>query len=710
MSPVSFCTVHANNTVNIFSSADFTLIKTYQLKHKFVKVVADYSQSMILYYTTQNKDFKVMRVDLSNNIEQNLVTLYDTSMIAAESFHNIVPIDNNSLIFNLNAFVFKLDPEGLSLYRCDKIVTQITYDVRSGVFAYGQFNGALGIIKTLPAVFQRIKTHTKFPSYVSVRKLDENITTLHWHHTSVTSLSFIAGTPVLISGAGEGCLVEWNVLTTEKRIIPRVGGPIKLVITPFNAHHPWNAALRGSTDKDRLTRIASMSSHMGDRILILTETNAIQLISLATHNFKLSYDGLVYNETPWSAPNSMKPAIWNNYFIESSLPGSLQFYPIGRQQGFTLNVLNRDLVPTPKGSTELILPPTVLRVVAAKNYIATVDGPQREYKHRAQDCNIKLWACEKNNCQSVLELSSPFTDATVPEVYISPDESLVITYTKASNKVILLTKNQKGTWFVFGSIMLKEPPTSVITDADSSMILVATRKTVTFYDLSLNSVASFTPRSTAALSKQFVTSNIAFVPNSYYLLCIDETSSSSTLVVDLRSMKIFAECLLDDYKILDIQVTEDDVNIICNKKSHINISRLNLEKKSFEVIGELTINKGEHIEGTCFKDTSYFLLTREQGIGRSIYSNDKYAEEVASPPAIINHLQWMGDSISRDINLVSTDEMFKKSAAAVNRVETKNDARNSFIQSLDMPSYALPNVQRLAESLIGDLFPAISGI
>ena len=52
------------------------------------------------------------------------------------------------------------------------------------------------------------------------------IQTLHWHANGVNSLSFMSGTPFLVSGGAESVLVQWHLQKQAKTFVSRLGDKV----------------------------------------------------------------------------------------------------------------------------------------------------------------------------------------------------------------------------------------------------------------------------------------------------------------------------------------------------------------------------------------------------------------------------------------------------------------------------------------------------
>lgn len=98
-------------------------------------------------------------------------------------------------------------------------ITASCFSIRGDVLATGHSNGVIRLWHLV-----EVKDKGLVPS-----------TMLHWHSSEVACLSFTEQGRVLLSGAGEGVLVSWQVETGRKNFLPRLGAPLRTISVSLDA-------------------------------------------------------------------------------------------------------------------------------------------------------------------------------------------------------------------------------------------------------------------------------------------------------------------------------------------------------------------------------------------------------------------------------------------------------------------------------------------
>ena len=214
-------------------------------------------------------------------------------------------------------------------------------------------------------------------------------TKLHWHAHSLNTLIFSADGFYLYSGGAESVLVRWQISSSNKTFLPRLGSPI-----------------------------VQLSIHEDGQVLAASlQENRIKLLSTANWELETDVIGLKYATAvgEWNHPTLMgrQGALVRdpkrNCVVMQGLPGRLQFWRVDTNQ----HVLEVEVAPSPKinRSESGMVQASWVRHVAFSpdgNWMATVDSREGE-----APC-LKLW--QFNSERSHFDLITRVDEAHLSQV------------------------------------------------------------------------------------------------------------------------------------------------------------------------------------------------------------------------------------------------------------------------------------------------------
>ena len=200
---------------------------------------------------------------------------------------------------------------------------------------------------------------------------------LHWHAHPVSVTYFTSDGLYLLSGGSEAVLVLWQLETSKKTFLPRLGAPLKEL----------------STNND------------SSKYAVRTEANVVIAIDAPSLHIDFKLNGMAFKTFPGSghAHGLIVDPKSGNMVIPRG--GFVHFYSVeDRRTSQTVDICKRNYVsPTEKESMKVAV---VEAVAVSSSWLATVE-------RRNSEVTLKFWARERN---SNFDLVSVFTRAHLGRV------------------------------------------------------------------------------------------------------------------------------------------------------------------------------------------------------------------------------------------------------------------------------------------------------
>uniref|UniRef100_A0A665W7B0 C2H2-type domain-containing protein n=1 Tax=Echeneis naucrates TaxID=173247 RepID=A0A665W7B0_ECHNA len=205
-------------------------------------------------------------------------------------------------------------------------------------------------------------------------KKEYTYSTLHWHHSVVSSLCFTPEGTNLLSGGVESVLVQWRYnQESQKDFLPRLGAAIThIVVSPDGA--------------------LFCTSHSDNKITIIQSCVKVSAI----------IQGLVKGES-LSTDLMVDPR--SKAMVLNGKPGHLQFYSLQRDKLlFNLDIVQQEYIHQ-SGLQQFEVVKAAF--TASGNWLASVE--ERKQKDAELELNLKLWMFDEQSQSFVLNttISAP---------------------------------------------------------------------------------------------------------------------------------------------------------------------------------------------------------------------------------------------------------------------------------------------------------------
>lgn len=207
-----------------------------------------------------------------------------------------------------------------------------------------------------------------------VHKREYTYTTLHWHHSAVSSLCFTPEGTNLLSGGLESVLVQWRYKHESQRdFLPRLGAAIThIAVSPDGA--------------------LFCTSHTDNKVTIIQSCVKVSAV----------IQGLVKGE---SVRTDMMMDPRSKSMVLNGKPGHLQFYSLHRDKLlYNLDIVQQEYIHE-SGLQQFEVVKAAFD--ARGNWLATVE--ERKQKASELEFNLKLWAFDEQTQSFVLNttISAP---------------------------------------------------------------------------------------------------------------------------------------------------------------------------------------------------------------------------------------------------------------------------------------------------------------
>ncbi|XP_049449389.1 WD repeat-containing protein 75 isoform X1 [Epinephelus fuscoguttatus] len=205
-------------------------------------------------------------------------------------------------------------------------------------------------------------------------KKEYTYTTLHWHHSAVSSLCFTPEGTNLLSGGMESVLVQWRYNQESQRdFLPRLGSAIThIAVSPDGA--------------------LFCTSHSDNKITIIQSCVKVSAV----------IQGLVKGE---SVRTDLMMDPRSKSLVLNGKPGHLQFYSLQRDKLlYNLDIVQQEYIHE-SGLEQFEV--VKMAFDASGNWLATVE--ERKQKVTELELNLKLWAFDEQTQSFVLNttISAP---------------------------------------------------------------------------------------------------------------------------------------------------------------------------------------------------------------------------------------------------------------------------------------------------------------
>ena len=285
----------------------------------------------------------------------------------------------------------------------------------------------------------------------------------HWHPTPVCDMQFSSSGMQLYSVGTEAVLVCWDLMTGNKRFLPRLGQPIRY-ITCDRKHKLLAASQVDNTIQVFKSDISKYESWHQEMHEMVRDTSVPDVCCLQYH------------------PQT-------DSFVTHGRPGHLQFYSVNQMKRvLDLDVVQRNFVPAEREKVITDVKVGLFALSSCGEWLVTYET--RDDGINYPEDRIKFWAISSDNKFSQENVVDFPHEKALTNIKFSPDSRLLITCSHdATFKIWQLmadTKSGRTTWMSnrSGSRNPFWIPTLVSFSSDSSLMTVLFQSTLTFWTLS----------------------------------------------------------------------------------------------------------------------------------------------------------------------------------------------------------------------------------
>eukprot|EP00612_Vaucheria_litorea_P000032 CAMPEP_0171451990 /NCGR_PEP_ID=MMETSP0945-20130129/274_1 /TAXON_ID=109269 /ORGANISM="Vaucheria litorea, Strain CCMP2940" /LENGTH=593 /DNA_ID=CAMNT_0011976561 /DNA_START=376 /DNA_END=2154 /DNA_ORIENTATION=+ len=353
--------------------------------------------------------------------------------------------------------------------------------------------------------------------YSLFEKYSYNISYMHWHSHTISSMCFSPDGSQLYSGGEEGVLVQWNLKRNIKQFFARLGAPIKNLGISSEG-----SCIAISTEDNHLSLLDTLKWSLAWKIENLTMSPISGLIAFA-NRIKLVVEPL------------------RNDLVANGQPGHLQFFdPITDQLKKVLEIVPFNRIS--RTNYENMAAPIVEHFAFSTcgHKLATIDSRQLFYGQLIkQEIILQFWQLDDKISSDFLldsSIESPH-EQPVNSLVFNPMKDEVVTLSRDCTFKIWVTRIKqspfekqlaKSYWMCLltGKYKIGMVPRCAAFSSDGSVLGIAFDDVVTVWAENGSSkllIGSFVNKSTLTYKKSIVRF-IAFVPKTGKLLLENETS------------------------------------------------------------------------------------------------------------------------------------------------------------------------------------------
>ncbi|XP_071336815.1 WD repeat-containing protein 75 [Trachinotus anak] len=378
LKPSNHLQVHscsADGTVRLWDFTDGILIKTYVIGYPIYSIYASANHEGVIFIVTptlsdkRSEFFQLVAVHLPQSGDQ-LVEARELSAVLSDVSSNPAAIAfgrggefiASAKDLQLEVYFFKKQKSyRFSLKEDNKkggknTFTCVACHPRDDCIATGHEDGKIRLWRNF--------NHKKEYTY----------STLHWHHSAVSSLRFTPEGTNLLSGGLESVLVQWRYnQESQKDFLPRLGAAIThITVSPDGA--------------------LFCTSHSDNKITIIQSCVKVSAV----------IQGLVKGE---SVRTDLMVDPRSRAMVMNGKPGHLQFYSLQRDKLlYNLDIVQQEYIHE-SGLQQFEVVKAAFN--ASGNWLATVE--ERKQKDAELEFNLKLWAFDEQTQSFVLNttISAP---------------------------------------------------------------------------------------------------------------------------------------------------------------------------------------------------------------------------------------------------------------------------------------------------------------
>ncbi|XP_019132148.1 WD repeat-containing protein 75 isoform X2 [Larimichthys crocea] len=365
----------ADGTVRLWDFTDGILIKTYVIGHPIYSIHASASHEGVVFVVTSMHADK--RPDLLQLVAVHLPRSGDQMVEARELSAVLSDVSSNPL-----AIVFGRGGEYIASTKGLKLEVYLFRKQKAYSFFLKEDNK-----KGRRNTFTCVACHPKDDCIATGhedgkirlwrnfnQKKEYTYSTLHWHHSAVSSLCFTPEGTNLLSGGIESVLVQWRYNQEDQReFLPRLGAAIThITVSPDGS--------------------LFFTSHSDNKITIIQSCLKVSA----------AIQGLVKGESV-TTDLMMDPR--SKSLVLNGKPGHLQFYSLQRDKLlYNLDVVQQEYIHE-SGLQQFEVVKAAFD--ASGNWLATVE--ERKQKGAEVELNLKLWEFDEQTQSFVLNttISAP---------------------------------------------------------------------------------------------------------------------------------------------------------------------------------------------------------------------------------------------------------------------------------------------------------------
>ncbi|KAI8388924.1 WD40-repeat-containing domain protein [Radiomyces spectabilis] len=465
--PLQLYSCSLDGTIKLWDFSDEVLLKTLHVEHEVHQMVISPSNPDHAFIVVKNDriiasyhiKFVVFRFDLSSsasakNRMRQILGLKSCSdlAISKDGQHLAVGGGYQVCVWEINDDEEEVAYSQIRRYNVAEPVTRLAFNPTKSCLAVGDSLGRITLF------FCFTPDTAKYP-----------ITTiLHWHSTAVGALTFMGDGAYLMSGGEEAVLVLWQLETTHKQFLPRMGGAIQSI--SISPDHKYYCLALG----DNSIRLVNSISQQIEQVIQGVQYRALDEAS------KGPKTGLV-----------VEPR--NHHIVMNGVPGNIQAYDTYADR----HVMDMQVVPMNQvsrvGNSEIVRPEVEhLAFSSTGEWMATVDI--RDDADTTPERYLKFWKLDPNTQSYILHtrVDHPHTDR-ITSITFNPGSSshapmAVTTSLDKSFRVWYLFSNAartdlQPTWICRSNGVYRNySPRVAAFSHDGSILAVAFENIITLWD------------------------------------------------------------------------------------------------------------------------------------------------------------------------------------------------------------------------------------